>query len=39
MVTPYHHFRIIFTDGACTNNGRRSAKVGVGAAYGNGERR
>jgi ribonuclease HI len=33
--TPCHHFRIIFTDGACTNNGRPGAKAGVGVAYGN----
>ncbi|EMD97378.1 hypothetical protein COCC4DRAFT_72690 [Bipolaris maydis ATCC 48331] len=30
-----HHFRIIFTDGACTDNGRPGAKAGVGVAYGN----
>jgi ribonuclease HI len=34
---PCHHFRIIFTDGACTNNGRPGAKSGVGVAYGNDE--
>jgi ribonuclease HI len=28
-----HHFYIIFTDGACTNNGQLRAKVGVGVAY------
>jgi ribonuclease HI len=32
---PCHHFRIVFTDGACTNNGRPEAKAGVGVAYGN----
>jgi ribonuclease HI len=32
---PCHHFYIAFTDGACTNNGRREAKAGVGVAYGN----
>ena len=32
---PCHHFRMIFTDGACTNNGRPEAKAGVGAACGN----
>ena len=31
---PCHHFRIVFTDGACTNNGRPEAKAGVGVAYG-----
>lgn len=30
-----HHSRIVFTDGACTNNGRPEAKAGVGVAYGN----
>jgi ribonuclease HI len=34
---PCHHFRIIFTDGACTNNGRPGAKAGVGVAYGSGD--
>lgn len=34
---PCHHFRIIFTDGACANNGQPGAKSGVGLAYGNGE--
>jgi ribonuclease HI len=33
--TPCHHFRIVFTDGACMNNGRPGAKAGVGVAYGN----
>lgn len=32
---PCHHFRIIFTDGACINNGRPEATAGVGVAYGN----
>ena len=32
---PCHHFYIVFTDGACTNNGRPGAKAGVGVAYGN----
>jgi ribonuclease HI len=31
---PCHHFHIIFTDGACINNGRPEAKAGVGVAYG-----
>lgn len=31
---PCHHFRIIFTDGACMGNGRSEAKAGVGVAYG-----
>ncbi|RYN60372.1 hypothetical protein AA0117_g13074 [Alternaria alternata] len=34
---PCHHFRIIFTDGACTDNGRPAAKAGVGVAYGSDE--
>ena len=33
--TPCHHYRIIFIDGACTNNGKPTAKAGVGVAYGN----
>ena len=32
---PCHHFRIVFTDGACTNNGSPGAKAGAGVAYGN----
>jgi ribonuclease HI len=32
--TPCHHYRIVFTDGACTNNGQPGAKAGVGVAYG-----
>jgi ribonuclease HI len=32
---PCHHFRIIFTDGACTNNGQPAGRAGVGVAYGN----
>jgi ribonuclease HI len=32
-----HHFRIIYTDGACPNNGRSTAKAGIGAAYGDDE--
>jgi ribonuclease HI len=30
-----HHYPIVFTDGACTNNGRPNAKSGVGIAFGN----
>jgi ribonuclease HI len=30
---PCHHFRIVFTDGACTNNGRPEARAGAGVAY------
>jgi ribonuclease HI len=30
-----HYFRIVFTDGACTNIGRPEAKAGLGVAYGN----
>ena len=32
---PCHHFRIVFTDGACMNNGNSAARAGVGVAYGN----
>lgn len=28
-----HHFRIIFTDGACKNNGKLTAKSGIRIAY------
>ena len=31
---PCHHFRIIFTDGACANNGLPTARAGAGVAYG-----
>lgn len=37
-VKPYRHFHIVFTDGACTKNGRREAKAGVGVACGNDNR-
>lgn len=30
-----NNFRIISTNGACTNNGRPKAKAGIGVAYGN----
>lgn len=33
-IKPCHHYHVIFTGGACTNNGRRAAKAGVGAAHG-----
>ena len=32
---PCHHYPIVFTDGACTFNGRPEAKAGIGIAYGN----
>ena len=32
--TPCHHFRLIFTDGACMRNGQPEAKSGVGVAIG-----
>ncbi|KAH5365292.1 hypothetical protein HBI68_181080 [Parastagonospora nodorum] len=32
---PCHHFRIVFTDGACTHNGNPRARAGAGVAYGN----
>lgn len=31
---PCHHHRIVFTDGACINNGRPEAQAGVGVACG-----
>lgn len=35
---PCHHFRLVFTDGACIQNGHRAATSGIGMAYGkNGE--
>jgi ribonuclease HI len=34
---PCHHYRVVFTDGACTNNGLPEAKAGAGVAYGNDE--
>ncbi|USP79252.1 ribonuclease H-like protein [Curvularia clavata] len=30
---PCHHYRIVFTDGARTDNGKPSAKAGIGIAY------
>ena len=32
--TVYHHFRLIFTDGACRNNGQPGATAGIGVAMG-----
>jgi ribonuclease HI len=32
--TPCHHYRIVFTDGACTKNGQPTAKAGIGAVCG-----
>jgi len=32
--TPCHHFRLVFTDGACLNNGQVGAKAGLGVAVG-----
>jgi ribonuclease HI len=34
LAKPCHHSYVVFTDGACTNNGRPEAKAGVGIAYG-----
>jgi ribonuclease HI len=34
LANPCHHFHIVFTDGACTNNGKRTAKAGIGIAFG-----
>lgn len=35
---PCHNFRLIFVDGACSNNGRVNATAGIGIVMGNGER-
>lgn len=35
--TPCHHFRLVFTDGACRNNGQVGATAGIGFAYGTNE--
>ncbi|SJK97113.1 uncharacterized protein ARMOST_00363 [Armillaria ostoyae] len=35
---PCHNFRLIFVDGACSNNGRVDATAGIGIVMGNGER-
>ncbi|PBK73542.1 ribonuclease H-like protein [Armillaria solidipes] len=35
---PCHNFRLIFVDGACSNNGRVDATAGIGIAMGKGER-
>ncbi|CAL8578857.1 hypothetical protein XPA_004628 [Xanthoria parietina] len=35
-VTVCHHFRLIFTDGACRNNGQPGATAGIGVAMGTG---
>ncbi|KAL8910559.1 MAG: hypothetical protein Q9171_004141 [Xanthocarpia ochracea] len=32
-----HHFRLIFTDGACRNNGQSGATAGIGVAMGDNE--
>ena len=31
---PCHHFRLVFTDGACKDNGRAGATAGLGIAFG-----
>lgn len=31
---PCHHFRLVFTDGACRNNGQVGATAGIGVACG-----
>ena len=33
-----HHFRLVFTDGACSHNGQDAATSGIGTAYGESER-
>ena len=32
-----HHFQLVFTDGACSNNGRDDAKAGLGITIGDNE--
>ena len=32
-----HHFRLVFTDGACRRNGQANATAGIGIACGEGE--
>lgn len=34
---PCHRFRLVFTDGACRNNGQLGATAGIGVASGYGE--
>ncbi|KAL8708839.1 MAG: hypothetical protein Q9220_006295 [cf. Caloplaca sp. 1 TL-2023] len=36
---PCHHFRLIFTDGACRSNGQTDATAGLGVAVGRGDSR
>ena len=35
---PCHHFRLVFTDGACLSNGNTGATAGLGVALGDDER-
>lgn len=34
---PCHNYRLVFTDGACRNNGQMGATAGIGIAYGTDE--
>jgi ribonuclease HI len=34
---PCHHFRVVFTDGACSNNGKLTARAGMGMVCGDDE--
>jgi len=34
---PCHHFQLVFTDGACSNNGQGYAKAGLGITIGDDE--
>lgn len=34
---PCHHFRLMFTDGACRMNGQNGATAGIGLAHGSGD--
>lgn len=37
-IRPCHHYRLVFTDGACLSNGQFGAAAGVGVAVGEDER-
>lgn len=34
--TTCHHYNLVFTDGACSNNGQRGAAAGIGVVIGTG---
>ncbi|PBK73628.1 ribonuclease H-like protein [Armillaria solidipes] len=37
LVVPCHHDKLVFTDGACSNNGRQGATAGIGVVIGGAE--